>query len=60
MSNKEENKAIVNKIEKILNNTGYVDYARIVIETSREEVTTIQYSIKEVITPDTAKDKEGS
>lgn len=59
MSNKDKNKAIVNKIEKILNNTDYVDSARIVIEDARDEVVTIQYSIKEFITPETAKDKEG-
>jgi len=59
MSNKDKNKAIVNKIEKILNNTDYVDSARIVIDDARDEVVTIQYSIKEFITPETAKDKEG-
>lgn len=59
MSNKDKNKAIVNKIEKILNSTDYVDSARIVIEDARGEVVTIQYSIKEFITPETAKDKEG-
>lgn len=59
MGNKDKNKAIVNKIEKILNSTDYVDSARIVIEDARGEVVTIQYSIKEFITPETAKDKEG-
>lgn len=59
MGNKDKNKAIVNKIEKILNSTDYVDSARIVIEDARGEVATIQYSIKEFITPETVKDKEG-
>jgi hypothetical protein len=61
----ELNRAIVNKVSSILNNTTYVDSARIVIEGARGEVTTIHYSIKEFITPEppitdeVIKDEEG-
>ena len=57
-NNELKNIAIVNKIEKILNSANYIDSARIVIEIARDEVTCVQYSIKEFITPETDKSKE--
>ena len=49
---KDQNEAIVKKVEKILASTNFVDNLRIVIEGSRGEIPTIQYNIKEWIVPD--------
>lgn len=49
---KNQNEAIVKKVEKILASTDFIDNVRIVIEGSRGEIPTIQYNIKEWIVPD--------
>lgn len=49
---KNQNEAIVKKVEKILVSTDFIDTVRIVIEGSRGEIPTIQYNIKEWIVPD--------
>ena len=58
MANKAEdlNKAIVNKVESILENTDFIDTVRIVIEGNRGEVPSITYCIKEFITPEEGDD----
>ena len=43
------NRAIVRKVESVLNNTDRIDALRIVIEGSRTECTTIQYNIREIV-----------
>lgn len=49
---RDRDKAIVKKVESILNNTSFVDCATITISIARGEVTDIRYNIKEYIVPD--------
>lgn len=49
---RDRDKAIVKKVESILNNTSFVDYATITISIARGEVTDIRYNIKEYIVPE--------
>ena len=51
-SNEAENKAIIEKVAKVLNNTDYPTKKTIVIESAFDEVTTIRYNITEVIMPE--------
>ena len=55
---KDQNEAIVKKVEKILESTNFIDNLRIVIEGSRGEIPTIQYNIKEWIVPDEYEEGE--
>ena len=47
-----QNKAIVDKVASILDNTDFIDEVRIVIEGSRQTCPTIEYKIKEFIVSD--------
>lgn len=51
-SNEAENKAIIEKVAKVLNSTDYPTKKTIVIESAFDEVTTIRYNITEVIMPE--------
>lgn len=53
-----QNKAIVDKVASILDNTDYIDEVRIVIEGSRQTCPTIEYKIKEFILTDTEQEEE--
>lgn len=55
-TNSTRDEAIVKKVESILKNTSFIDYAEIKITIARGEVTEIRYNIKEYITPE---DEEG-
>lgn len=59
MANKAEtlNKAIVNKVDSVLNNADYIDSVYITIEGNRGEVPTITYKIRELIVPDDCEGK---
>ena len=49
--NEAENKAIIEKVAKVLNSTDYPTRKTIVIESDGETLTTIRYNITEVIVP---------
>lgn len=51
LNNKELKQAIVSKVEKILDNTDYMDTLYIQIEGSRETIPSIRYNIRELIVP---------
>lgn len=54
--NEAENKAIIEKVAKVLNNTDYPTHKTIIIEASGDTMTTIRYNITEIIVPeDTAE-----
>ena len=54
--NEAENKAIIEKVAKVLNSTDYPTHKTIIIEASGDTMTTIRYNITEVIVPeDTAE-----
>lgn len=55
-TNSTRDEAIVKKIESILKNTNFIDFAEIRISIARGEVTEIRYNIKELIAP---VDEEG-
>lgn len=46
-----KNKAIVEKVKRILENTDFVNEATITIKIARSEITTIRYSIEEYLAP---------
>ena len=50
--NEAENKAIIEKVAKVLNNTDYPTKKTIVIEADAETITTIRYNITELIVPE--------
>ena len=50
--NEAENKAIIEKVAKVLNSTDYPTRKTIVIESDGETLTTIRYNITEVIVPE--------
>lgn len=50
--NEAENKAIIEKVAKVLNNTDYPTKKTIVIESDGETITTIRYNITEIIVPE--------
>lgn len=49
---------IVNKLDNIFENAGFIDSAVINIEVNRREIPIITYKIKEFITPDIKEDQE--
>lgn len=49
--NEAENKAIIEKVAKVLNNTDYPTHKAIIIEASGDTMATIRYNITEVIMP---------
>lgn len=51
-SNETENKAIIEKVAKVLKGTDYPTKKTIVIESDGESITTIRYNITEVIVPE--------
>ena len=54
--NEAENKAIIEKVAKVLNSTDYPTHKTIIIEASGDTMTTIRYNITEIIVPeDTAE-----
>lgn len=57
IKNVKKNKAVVEKVKKILDSSDFIDSAEIVISIARGEVTTIKYNIKEFITPEDDKKK---
>lgn len=57
IKNVKKNKAVVEKVKKILDSSDFIDSAEIVISITRGEVTTIKYNIKEFITPEDDKKK---
>ena len=62
--NEAENKAIIEKVAKVLNSTDYPTKKTIIIESDGETITTIRYNITEVIVPEsdfkTGKKCEGT
>lgn len=52
-----QNKAIVDKVASILDNTDFIDEVKITIEGSRQECPSIEYKIKEFIITDTEQDE---
>lgn len=50
--NEAENKAIIEKVAKVLNSTDYPTHKTIIIESSGDTMTTIRYNITEVIVPE--------
>lgn len=50
--NEAENKAIIEKVEKVLKGTDYPTKKTIVIEADGESITTIRYNITELIVPE--------
>ena len=54
---KDKERAILEKLEKVFDNTDFIDEATITIKIARSEITTFQYCIKEFITPDVEEAK---
>lgn len=50
--NEAENKAIIEKVAKVLKGTDYPTKKTIVIEADGESITTIRYNITEIIVPE--------
>lgn len=50
--NETENKAIIEKVAKVLKGTDYPTKKTIVIEADGESITTIRYNITEIIVPE--------
>lgn len=50
--NETENKAIIEKVAKVLKSTDYPTKKTIVIEADGESITTIRYNITEIIVPE--------
>lgn len=48
---KDKERAILEKITRILDNTDFVNEATITIKIARSEITTIKYSIEEYVAP---------
>ena len=51
-SNETENKAIIEKVAKVLKSTSYPTKKTIVIEADGESIPTIRYNITELIVPE--------
>lgn len=50
--NETENKAIIEKVAKVLKSTDYPTKKTIIIEADGESITTIRYNITEIIVPE--------